>query len=123
MALRILSLLLFFAWASADAADGNIRAVFDEADAALAIMETLKAGEPVRDEQWSALWQSEGYNRLLERQASMGRDEGFAKSSLCGCRTPQITVVSIPFARRWTAIARSSLTAQAIARQPTYPVM
>jgi hypothetical protein len=76
---RILTVhyLVIMAWSLAAAEEINVRAVFDEADAALAIMENLNAGESVTGEQWQTLWQSEGYTRLLARQASMDLDEGF----------------------------------------------
>jgi len=75
---RHLWLIACLVLGTAVADDTEIRDVYDEADAALAIMETLQDGRPVSQEQWAALWESEGYRRLLEREASMGRDEGFA---------------------------------------------
>ncbi len=71
------------------AQDTHIRAVYDEADAALAIMDSLNAGESVTSEQWSALWKSEGYTRLLARQASMGRDEGFGDDFATWLKDPE----------------------------------
>ena len=66
-------------WVYPARAEVRIRAVFDQADAALAIMERLAAGDAVTADHWSSLWQSEGYTRLLEREAAMGRDEGFGE--------------------------------------------
>jgi len=76
---RILTVyyLVLMAWSLAAAEEIHVRAVFDEADAALAIMDNLNAGDSVTGEQWQTLWQSEGYTRLLARQASMNLDDGF----------------------------------------------
>lgn len=79
MKIRILAVhyLVLMAWSLATAEEIHVRAVFDEADAALAIMDNLSAGESPTGKQWQTLWQSEGYTRLLARQASMDRDERF----------------------------------------------
>jgi hypothetical protein len=55
-----------------------IRTEFDQAEAAIIIMETLAKGEDVSEAQWRALWTSKGYARLIERQSSLNIDEGFA---------------------------------------------
>ena len=47
--------------------------VFDEADAALAILEKESAGNPVTEADWQRLFESEGYDRLKKREAYMGR--------------------------------------------------
>ena len=85
----VISLLLLVACRLATAQEAHIRAVYDEADAALAIMDSLNAGEPVTGGQWSALWESEGYTRLLERQTSMGRVGGFGDKLAAWLQDPE----------------------------------
>lgn len=79
---------MLFCYATGASADVQIRAVFDQADAALVIMERLESGADVTAEHWSALWESEGYSRLLEREAAMGRDEGFGERLATWLRNP-----------------------------------
>ena len=51
----------------------DITIVSDEADAALAILDRIRAGRAVRDEDWRRLRESGGYRRLRKREESMGR--------------------------------------------------
>jgi hypothetical protein len=81
--------LMIIAWGLAAAEETHIRAVFDEADAALAIMDSLNAGDSVTEAQWDALWQSEGYTRLLARQASMGGEKGFGDKLSAWLQDPE----------------------------------
>jgi len=53
--------------------EGETRIVTDEADAALAILERSRAGNPVTARDWTRLFTSEGYQRLKQREESMGR--------------------------------------------------
>ena len=53
--------------------NSEITIVTDEADAALAILDRVRAGRAVRDEDWRRLGESEGYRRLRKREESMGR--------------------------------------------------
>lgn len=59
-------------------ADAPVTLELDEAQAALAILEAQAAGAEPATALWEQLWQSKGYRRLLAREASMGRDAGFA---------------------------------------------
>lgn len=85
----VISFLLLVACRLATAQETHIRAVYDEADAALAIMDSLNSGEPVTDGQWSTLWKSEGYTRLLERQVSIGQEEGFGDKLAAWLQAPE----------------------------------
>ncbi|MDY7093601.1 MAG: DUF5700 domain-containing putative Zn-dependent protease [Acidobacteriota bacterium] len=58
----------------AGAAAVDVRMETDEADAALAILHAHRAGEPVAEEAWGRLFESEGYRRLQQRERSMGRE-------------------------------------------------
>jgi hypothetical protein len=54
----------------------GVRLIMDQADAALSILETALPGP---EEQWATLWRAEGYRRLHQREAAMGR--AFSDSS------------------------------------------
>jgi hypothetical protein len=47
--------------------------VRDEAEAAIAILESQAAGKPVTEAAWARLFDSDGYRRLKAREAAMGR--------------------------------------------------
>jgi hypothetical protein len=51
----------------------DLTIVTDEADAALAILESQAAGKPVPEAAWARLFETDGYRRLKAREASMGR--------------------------------------------------
>jgi len=51
----------------------DVTIVTDEADAALAILDRIRAGKEVRDKDWRTLRGSEGYRRLRKREEAMGR--------------------------------------------------
>jgi membrane glycosyltransferase len=51
----------------------NVRLVTDEAAAVLAILAKRKMNQPVTDEDWQRVFQSEGYTRLKKRETSMKR--------------------------------------------------
>lgn len=51
----------------------DVTIVADEADAALAILDRIRAGTAVRAEDWRRLRESEGYRRLRKREEAMGR--------------------------------------------------
>jgi hypothetical protein len=59
--------------AAADTLPISIRLDTGEADAALAILARRAIGDSARAEDWARLFESEGYRRLREREASMGR--------------------------------------------------
>ncbi len=70
-------------------AEVQVRAVFDEADAVLNIMERMNSGAEVDEQLWASLWESAGYVRLLQRETSMGREEGFADKMRAWVQDPQ----------------------------------
>jgi hypothetical protein len=51
----------------------QVQIVTDEADAALTILSARREGQAVPPAAWSALFQSEGYRRLQQREAALGR--------------------------------------------------
>ena len=51
----------------------NVRLVTDEAAAVLAILAKRKTNQPVTDEDWQRVFQSDGYTRLKKRETSMKR--------------------------------------------------
>lgn len=60
----------------------HVRMVTDEADAVLGILAKRKAGKAVADADWQKLFRSEGYQRLMKREAAMKRpftDDDFRK--------------------------------------------
>ncbi len=77
----------------------DVTLVTDEVDAALSIIRSAASGEMPTARQWSALFESQGYNHLKEREASMGRaftDSSFAQfltSDSVAARLPAIARV------------------------------
>ena len=61
--------------AGSEAADRNPKVILitDEAEAALHILDRIRAGNDVREEDWRRLRESEGYRRLRAREESMRR--------------------------------------------------
>jgi putative zinc-dependent peptidase DUF5700 len=60
----------------------DVTLVTDEVDAALSIIQSAASGETPSARQWSALFGSQGYAHLKEREAAMGRaftDSSFAQ--------------------------------------------
>lgn len=51
----------------------NVRLVTDEAAAVLAILAKRKTNQPLHEQDWQRLFQSEGYTRLKKRETSMKR--------------------------------------------------
>lgn len=51
----------------------NVVFVVDEADAALDVIRAHRAGEAIDTNKWSGLFRTQGYLRLKEREAAMGR--------------------------------------------------
>ena len=62
-----------FGLASAQTSPLNVRLVTDEAEAVLAILAKRKVNQPVTDEDWQRVFQSEGYTRLKQREAAVQR--------------------------------------------------
>lgn len=67
----------------------DVRLVTDQAEAALHIIELAEINATPGDDDWNRLWNSEGYRRLLEREASMGRDKGFAQALAAWLVSPE----------------------------------
>src|SRR6185436_13502234 len=51
----------------------NVRLVTDEAEAVLAILAKRKVNQPITDQDWQRVFQSEGYTRLKQRETAMQR--------------------------------------------------
>lgn len=51
----------------------DVRLVTDEPEAVLALLQRRAAGLPIRDEDWRALFATEGYRRLQQRERSFNR--------------------------------------------------
>jgi len=51
----------------------NVRLVTDESAAVLAILAKRKTKQPITEEDWQRVFQSEGYTRLKKRETSMKR--------------------------------------------------
>lgn len=58
---------------STSAATVDVRLVTDEAEAVLSILAKRKAGQPLAEQDWQRVFQSEGYVRLKAREISMKR--------------------------------------------------
>jgi hypothetical protein len=76
MASRCLCLILAVIAAATGSGDDRIRVVLDasEADRVLSIVAAHQAGEAVAEADWQALFGTEPYRRLKQREASMRRD-------------------------------------------------
>ena len=68
-----LALLAAAGAASAQTGRLDVRLVTDEADAVLAILDKRAAATPVAEHDWRRLFESEGYRRLKQREASLQR--------------------------------------------------
>ena len=58
----------------------EVRIITDEAEAVLTVLAKKQAGQAITDEDWRAIFSSEGYTRLKKRELSMRRsfnDEDF----------------------------------------------
>ena len=79
MELRFLFVLLVFPVVLASAAVAgtktllNIRIVTDEPEGVLAVLDKRAAGNAITEDDWSRIFQSEGYQRLKKRELSMSR--------------------------------------------------
>ena len=62
-----------FGFASAQTSALNVRLVTDESEAVLAILAKRKVNQPITDQDWQRVFQSEGYTRLKQREAAMKR--------------------------------------------------
>ena len=72
----ITALIVFFLVSGdllAKSSRADVRIVTDEAEAVLAILEKRGANQPVTENDWKRLFESEGYQRLKKREEAMKR--------------------------------------------------
>jgi hypothetical protein len=110
-----------------------VRIVADEAEAVLSILDVVRAGRAVPDSAWRRLVATEGYRRLRQREAAMGRPftdsafQAFVRSPELATRTPALRATL----DRWVATdpaesaqaALAYLPAGARIRATVYPVI
>lgn len=98
----------------------DVRIVTDEADAVLAILARLEAGEEAREEDWTRLFSSEGFRRWVKRERSLDRpvDEEeirrFVLSDSLRSRTPDLQAAI----DRWKAFNAQVLGQRALVYLP-----
>ncbi|MEA2561435.1 MAG: hypothetical protein QOH06_2939 [Acidobacteriota bacterium] len=94
--------------------------VKDEADAVLHILSKKEKWQPVTDSDWQRLFSSEGYGRLKEREAQIGRPfedtdfRTFVLSDDLAKRAPDLTRTL----GLWTGVAPSAAARRALAYLP-----
>ena len=99
----------------------DVRIVADEADAALAILERRSRGEPIPESAWTALFASEGYRRLQQREAAMNRaftDASFRAFLLSDEMARRATALAIAVPR-YRALDMARAAARAVAYLPS----
>src|SRR5215510_2058800 len=133
--LLILSLVVCstFGFASAQPPALNVRLVTDEAEAVLAILAKRKANEPIMDQDWQRVFQSEGYTRLKQRETSMQRSfedddfKTFVLSEALAARAPALEQTFEKWKRaditRAARLALDYLPAGAHIKAKIYPVI
>ncbi len=90
----------------------DVTLVTDEVDAALSIIRSAASGETPTARQWSALFGSQGYDHLKEREAAMGR--AFTDSSFAQFLTADSVAARLPaIARVIPELERTDVTAAA----------
>jgi hypothetical protein len=90
----------------------DVTLVTDEVDAALSIIRSAASGEMPTARQWSALFESQGYEHLKEREAAMGR--AFTDSSFAQFLTADSVAARLPaIARVVPELERIDVTAAA----------
>ena len=125
LALLVAAVLLPLAAAGAvgralDSTRVDVRIIADEAEAVLAILAKLRAGQSVGDADWRQLFASEGYVRLKRRESAMNRafeDSEFRTFVLSGDLLARATALEETL-RRWVAIDPSRAAARALAYLP-----
>jgi len=89
----------------------GVHTEFDQAEAALAILDILRAGREVPAEKWAVLWASNGYKRLLERERSFGLDRAFKERLETWLRTPDTYARADEFRRAVNALKQIDVQA------------
>jgi hypothetical protein len=98
----------------------DVLLVRDQADAAIAILETRARGEVPGPETWARLRATEGYRRLLRREAAMGRTitdsafQAFLSSDTLPARLPELSRTL----EDWSRADTRSAAARALAYLP-----
>ena len=134
MKLRIICCLLLVLSAQIVAlAEVNVRLVTDEAEAVLAILAKKKAGEAISEADWQRVFQSEGYVRLKQREASMQRQfedadfKTFVLSDQLAARLPALEETlarwRLADVTRSARLALAYLPKDASIRAKIYPVI
>src|SRR6185369_16407488 len=111
----------------------NVRLVTDEAEAVLAILAKRKLNQPITDQDWQRVFQSEGYTRLKQREASMQRsfdDADFKTFVLSGALAERAPALEQTFEKwkraditRAARLALDYLPAGAHLQAKIYPVI
>ena len=111
----------------------NVRLVTDEAEAVLAILAKRKLNQPITDQDWQRVFQSEGYTRLKQREASMQRsfdDADFKTFVLSGAPAERAPALEQTFEKwkraditRAARLALDYLPAGAHLQAKIYPVI
>jgi putative zinc-dependent peptidase DUF5700 len=122
-----------FGFASAQTPALNVHLVTDEAEAVLAILAKRKLNQPITDQDWQRVFQSEGYTRLKQREASMKRSfedadfKSFVLSDALAERAPALEQTFEKWKRaditRAARLALNYLPAGAHIRAKIFPVI
>jgi hypothetical protein len=98
----------------------SVRLVTDEPEAVLSILDKRKAGQQIDEDDWSRLFQSEGYVRLKRRELGMKRpfeDEDFKTFVLSGALLERAPALAETL-RRWKNADVSNAARLALAYLP-----
>jgi hypothetical protein len=98
----------------------SVRLVTDEPEAVLSILDKRKAGQQIDEDDWSRLFQSEGYVRLKRRELGMKRpfeDEDFKTFVLSGALLEHAAALADTL-RRWKNADVSNAARLALAYLP-----
>jgi len=122
-----------FGFASAQTSALNVRLVTDESEAVLAILAKRKVNQPITDQDWQRVFQSEGYTRLKQREAAMKRSfedadfKTFVLSEALAQRAPALEQTFEKWKRaditRAARVALAYLPAGAHIKAKIYPVI
>lgn len=116
----ILSLSLALSVAAKPKKRVNVRVVTDEAEAVLNVLDKRAQGKEITDENWHAIFQSEGYVRLKKREFTMSRpfeDAAFSEFVLSDELLKRREALAETLAR-WKAIDAVSAGNRALAYLP-----